>query len=78
MKVFETIHLILLAAFLFGVPVAATARVSGQAFSWLQGLKQAGIATGCILVLLILNMLVARAISRARGRDGTKTDAGSQ
>lgn len=64
MKVFEIIYLLLIAGFVFGVPVAATARPSGQEFSWILALKQAGIVTLVLTVLFVLNLVVARFVSR--------------
>ncbi len=64
MKIFETIHVLLMAGFLFGVPVAATMRPDGQAFSWSRALTQAGVITLILFVLLALNFVVARLVLR--------------
>jgi hypothetical protein len=63
-KIFETIYLLLIAGFVFGVPVAATARPAGQEFSWWLALTQAGVATLIFAVLFVLNFVVARFVSR--------------
>jgi hypothetical protein len=64
MKIFEVIHLLLIAGLLFGVPVAATTRPPGQAFSWNVSLKQAGVVTLVFVALLALNFVLARVASR--------------
>mgnify|MGYP003575206391 CR=1 FL=1 len=70
MKVFETIHLIILLSFVIGVPIAATTHCANEPFSTLQGLKQAGIATAVLIALFVLNFAARRAYWRlmARGR----------
>jgi hypothetical protein len=64
MKIFEVIHLILLVGFVVGVPIAGTARLPGQEFSWSTALKQAAIASAILIALLALNFIVARFVSR--------------
>ena len=70
MKIFEVIHLLLIAGLVFGVPVAATTRPPGQEFSWMLSLKQAGIVTLVFVVLLALNFVVARLVSRRVSQRG--------
>ena len=68
MKVFEIVNYVLMAGLLFGVPVAASTRPPGQEFSWMQSLKQAGIATLIFAALLVLNFVVARVVARRASR----------
>jgi hypothetical protein len=68
MKAFEVIHLLLMAALLFGVPVAAATRAPGEAFSLAQALKQAGMTAGIVLLLMALNFTIARVLSRSGQR----------
>jgi hypothetical protein len=63
----------LIAAFLFGVPIAGTTRPPGEEFSILQAFKQAGIVTAIVLVVFMLNVAVARAFSLAMPK--AKTDS---
>jgi hypothetical protein len=64
MRIFEIIYLLLIAGFLFGVPVAATARPAGQEFSWSLALTQAGVVALTLAVLFTLNFVVVRFVSR--------------
>lgn len=63
MKIFETIHLLLLAALVIGVPIAATTRLSGQDLMFSQAVKQAGVTVAVLGLLLVLNFFVARLFS---------------
>ena len=69
MRTFEIIHLLLIAGLVFGVPVAATARPAGQEFSWSLALQQAGVVALIFVVLLALNFVIARLVSRRVSRD---------
>ena len=64
MKAFETVHLLLIAALLFGVPVAATSRPPGTPFSLQRALTQAAVTAGIVLALGALNFLAARWFAR--------------
>jgi len=64
LRLFEIIYLLLIASFLFGVPVAATAQPAGQAFSWSPALAPAGVAAWILAVRFALNFVVARDASR--------------
>jgi len=64
MKVFEVIHLVLIAGLVCGVPVAATTHPADQEFSWILALKQGGVATLILVTLLVLNFVVARLVAR--------------
>ncbi|HEX8457366.1 MAG TPA: hypothetical protein VF656_08725 [Pyrinomonadaceae bacterium] len=66
MKIFETIHSLLIFILALGVPGAATTMPSGQPFSPAQALKQMVLTTAIILVLLVLNFLLARLFSSRR------------
>jgi hypothetical protein len=68
MKLFEVIHLVLMLALLVGVPVAAATRSPGEPFSLVHALKQAGVTAGVVLLLLLANFTVARALSRSGQR----------
>lgn len=68
MKIFEVVNYLLMAGLLFGIPVAASTRPSGQEFSWIQSLKQAGIVTLILGALLALNFVVARVAARLVSR----------
>jgi hypothetical protein len=65
-KTLDNIYIFLLAGLLFGVPVAATYRAPNHEFSVVQGLKQAGVVVAIFLVLLVLNILLARIIKRRK------------
>lgn len=78
MKIFETIHTLLLFAFVIGVPITATTPPQ-QLFSLVQASKQAAIATAFILALLVINFFLARLflrISKSR-KDKIALDGGS-
>jgi hypothetical protein len=68
MKTFEVIHLLLMAALLFGVPVAAITRATGEDFSFVQALKQAAITAAVVLLLMVLNFTVRGLFSRLSQR----------
>ena len=64
MEIFETIYMLLLAGFFFGVPVAATTRPAGQEFSWGPAFKQGAAVALILVVLFAINFVVARLVSR--------------
>jgi hypothetical protein len=64
MKIFEVVHFLLISGLVFGVAAAAATHPAGQEFSWILALKQAGIVTLVLVVLLALNFVVARLVSR--------------
>jgi hypothetical protein len=68
MRVFETIHLLLIAGLVFGVPVAGATRPIGQEFSWSSALAQAGVVALILVVLLSLNFVAARLALRRASR----------
>lgn len=68
MRIFETIHLLLIFGFLFGVPVAAASRPSGAPFSWTQALSQGGSAALILAALFAINFAAARFFSRRASR----------
>lgn len=78
MKLFETIHTLLLFALVIGVPVATTTPIH-QPFSLLQASKQAAITAAFILASLVINFLLARLflrISKSK-KDKFAPDGGS-
>jgi hypothetical protein len=69
MRIFETIHLLLMAGLVFGVPIAGTSRPAGQEFSWNVALQQSGVAALILILLIGLNLVVARVVSRRFSHD---------
>jgi hypothetical protein len=57
MKIFEVMYLLLIAGLVFGVPVAGS--VGGP-----DGLQYAGIVALIVIVLLVLNFVIERLVSR--------------
>lgn len=68
MKVFQTLHALLLLALVIGVPVAATTRLPGEGFSLGRALGQAGVTAAVLLALLAVNYGLARLCARTRDR----------
>ena len=67
-RIFETIHLLLMAGLVFGVPIAGTSCPAGQEFSWNVALQQSGVAALILILLIALNLVVARWASRRFSR----------
>ena len=70
MKVFQFIHAMLLLALVIGVPIAATTRAPQEEFSLTRALAQAGVAAAALLILLALNLGLARLWAKSRQRKG--------
>jgi len=66
MKALDTVYILLIAGFLFGLPAAASYRTPGQEFSTVQAFEQAGIVAGILLTLLGITVLLARIIHRRK------------
>jgi hypothetical protein len=66
MKVFEFIQMVLIVAFVIGLPVAATSRPAGQRFELTQSLLQAAKVGAILLVLLGANFCANRLWLRFR------------
>lgn len=60
MKILETIQLILMAGLVIGVPSAVAYRPPGREFSVMFALEMAGIVAAIFILLIALNILLAR------------------
>jgi len=67
-KLFEVTHLVLMFALVIGVPVAVATRLPGEPFSLVEALKQAGGTAGVVLLLLLTNLIIGRALTRSGQR----------
>jgi hypothetical protein len=59
-KLFETVHLLLIAALVFGAPIVGVLRPRGEPFSLVTALKNVGSLMGVVVFLGLLNFAGAR------------------